>query len=80
MAASQAKRSREALGEQANEMKGAAAAAQARDPCGLDVGQAKQPSGGTAAVTRESMPSDAAVGGSLSRSERVRKTKILADM
>ena len=79
MAASQAKRPRGPHEEEAKETKGAAATAQAGGTCFSDVDQAKQ-ARGTVTVPRECVPSDAAGGGSLSRSERVRKKKILADM
>ena len=72
------KRPKEAHGEQAKETKGSTAAAQARGSCDSVVGQAKQPSG-RAAVLGAGMPTNTAVGGSLSRSERVKKRKILTD-
>jgi hypothetical protein len=68
MAASQVKRPRGTHGEQAKETKGAAATAQATQ------------ASGSATVPRECMPSEAADVSSLSRSGRVRKRKILADM
>ena len=77
--AGQAKIPRRWHGEAANAPNGAAAAVQAIGPNGSDEGKVKAPRS-AAAVAQEDVLGEAAVASTLSRSGRVRKRKIPADM